>query len=827
MAIRGFALAGTALFTATMASAGEVTIKRDGYGAAHIYADNTYDLFYGYGHAIAQDRLFSLDMARRTGTGEVAAVLGPDFVEFDEQIRSNYWPWFVQDQIADASAETRDLLEGYAAGINAWIAEVRADPAALMPLEYTVHDAEPEEWTAHDVAMVFIGSMIYRFGDFNTEIENARIRQGLIDMHGEDEGARIFDALLARSVNGAPTTIPAGDWDPALRDSPDADLRPIRQGAISDEVLRQAAPPPPEFAGIDGTVPRRDWRAANLRALREGGPAALRLEAASNLAILGPERLDGARAVLINGPQFGWYRPAYTWSVGLHGAGFDVAGNTAFGYPGVMFAHNGQIAWGSTWAAGDQVDIFIETLNPDDPTQYRHDGAWKDMETSEQTIAVNGGEPVTITAYRTVHGPVVARDEDANLAYAQQRAWSGNELGTLTAWVELMKAQDFDAFRAAVANSAVNVNHYYADAQGNIGYVFGGFYPKRADGHDGRLPVSGEGDMDWLGIMPFETNPQVLNPSTHRILNWNNRPAEGFPNPDQYWYSWMPADRVSVLDRAFDGSDTFTPQQAWEVVSDRASFEDVNAGPMIPFLQQAVADLSDDDPRRAMADAVADWNRMLEDRDGDGRYDHPGAAIMQAWLGALLEQAFSDTLPEPYATIFAQAGYPNPDTFTGSGQNIQVGTKVVHHALSGDGPDLFGGDSTGAVLRALDTARERLTDAHGPELADWLGKVAGIRFNYKNFRGIPQTLPRMQVTSPVAMNRGTENNMIVFTPGGVEAWETVPPGQSGFIAPDGTTPSTYGDQLAEYQALARKRVWFTEAEVDANTVTTRTLTVER
>lgn len=62
----------------------DITIKRDEYGVPHIYASTTYALFYGYGYAIAQDRLFQLEMARRSTEGTVSEVLGEKFVDFDK-----------------------------------------------------------------------------------------------------------------------------------------------------------------------------------------------------------------------------------------------------------------------------------------------------------------------------------------------------------------------------------------------------------------------------------------------------------------------------------------------------------------------------------------------------------------------------------------------------------------------------------------------------------------------------------------------------------------------------------------------------------------------
>ena len=806
------------------AYAGEVTLKRDQYGMANVYAETVRDLYYGYGYAVAQDRLYSMDMARRSALGTVAEVLGAEYVDFDRQTRSNFWPASIDRQLDELDGEERDILEGYAAGMNAWIEQVEADPDNLMPQEYTVNGFEPTEWSARDVAMVFVGSMLHRFGDFNTEMENASLLQALTDQHGAETAQKMFDTLVTRGVEGAPTTIPAGDWDPSVREGDDLDLRPVEEARITDDVLREAAAPPPNFVNPDGTtLPRDQWRAETQRLLAEGGPRALRLEAASNLAILGPEKLDGAQAVLLNGPQFSWFRPAYTYSIGLHGAGFDVVGNTALAYPGIMFGHNGQVAWGSTWGAGDQVDIFRQTVNPENPEQYRRHGEWVDMDSREVTIDVRDGDAVTFTAYNTVHGPIVARDEEQNLAYAKKRAWSGAELDTLFSWVDLMRAQDFDDFLAALERSAVNVNSYYADAEGNIGYLFGGYYPKRAEGHDNRLPVSGEGAMDWEGIMPFETNPHVLNPSSNTVLNWNNRPAEGFPAPEQWWYSWMPADRVSVIEDAVDAQETFAPDEVWDMMIRDVAFTDVNAGRFIPFITEATSDLPQDDPRRQLSDRLAGWDHKRRDETGDGRYDAPEAAIMQTWLETLMAETFAGTLPEPYNFFFGSAGYPDPEAPGGSGQNISVGAKVLHYNMLGRGYDFFDGQADEAILSALGETHSVLTETYGETIDDWLAPVGVIRFSHKNFRGIPQTLPERETDTAIAMNRGTEDNMTVFSADGVRSYEVVPPGQSGFINPQGEVGPTNDDQLELYEDLGRKSVPLTADEIERTTVSTETL----
>src|SRR5271166_6303326 len=57
-----------------------VEILRDRWGVPHIYAKNSDDLFYAQGWITAKDRLFQIDLWRRTGTGKLAEILGPPAV---------------------------------------------------------------------------------------------------------------------------------------------------------------------------------------------------------------------------------------------------------------------------------------------------------------------------------------------------------------------------------------------------------------------------------------------------------------------------------------------------------------------------------------------------------------------------------------------------------------------------------------------------------------------------------------------------------------------------------------------------------------------------
>ncbi|KQN42271.1 penicillin amidase [Pseudomonas sp. Leaf48] len=788
------------------AQAADVTIKRDEYGTAHVYASEVYGVFYGYGYAIAQDRLYQLEISRLSTQGQVAQALGKDYVNFDIGIRKNYSPASIKEQLAKLPQADKDILEGYAQGINKWLDEIDRNPGALMPKQFIDNGFTPQRWTSFDVAMVFIGSMINRFGDYNSELQNQQLLDGMIAQSGDKNGKALFEKLLSVDNPDAPTTVPKGEWQPSVRNG-------AYVPAKTKAVAQQSPKPLPLLALNDPTLA---WESPKERAF-------------SNIIVLGAKKSKDAKAILLNGPQFGFYQPAYTYSIGLHGAGYDAVGNSPFGYPMVEFGYNKDITWGSTWGAGDNVDIYRLELNPKNPEEYLYQGQYRPFEKRIETVNVKGEKNQQITVYRSVQGAVVEYQPEAGVAYAKRRGWEGEEVATLMSWNKVSKAKNHEQWVDQVQHSAINVNWYYADNKGNIGYALGGRYPVRVQGHDNRLPVSGSGDFEWQGFMPFATNPQVYNPKTGYIANWNNRPAEGFPNPDQWWYSWNTADRVQTLFTRLDSRPAFTPSQAWDLMME-AGFEDPNARFFVPRLVKA-AEHSDQATVRDAAAILAGWNYQDLDADADGRYDSAATPIFRTWLKHMLALSLGDVLPKDQVGKFLSTGHFTPGGGTPGSQNIEVGTKVMHQAMiataaeKAKGFDLFKGKDVDALmLKALQLSIDELSAEQGPDAKSWHTEIAHTIYAPKNFLGIPQAGEKEQMNNRLAMNRGTENNLTVFAMDGVQGFEVVAPGQSGFIAPDGTRSRHFDDQLALYGDLKNKRTWLTEEDIKAHTVEEKTLT---
>jgi len=795
-----------ARFRFSLKERNEVILVRDNFGVPHVYAKNLYGLYYGYGYAIATDRLFQMEMAKRTVLGKVSEVLGPDYINFDKSIRSNYSPSSIKKQLEALPKKYKDIFEGYADGMNARIEEVLASQSTLLPKQFKDYDFLPTYWSPFDVAMIFVGTMCNRFGDFNTELDNLSFLEYLKGVYGEETAWKIFNQTKWINDPSAPTTIMADDPITTKRITPSWLAKPISLKSKKSLALK----------GMD------DERAQERELLRRIGLEFLvDPPLASNLWMINKKKShDRKGSIIMNGPQFGWYVPGYVYEIGLHAPGIDIIGNTPFGYPAILFGHNKHIAWGSTAGLGDLIDIYEEVLNPDNPHQYWYNGEWRDMEKRTEVINVKGGGFVTVDIFRTIHGFVIKFDETNHLAYSKRRSWEGFEIESLIGWIESTWAENFWQWRKAARKMALNVNWYYADRMGNIGYIYGGRYPLRKEEHDWRLPVPGTGEMEWIGFLPFEKNPQIYNPKRGYIVNWNNKPSPTWNDPDMWWLVWGSADRVQVIFDELEAKEKFTKEEIWEM-NRRISHIDLNINYFLPFLEKAVEGLPSSSPEVQAVSLMRSWDRYRWDLNKDGKYDSPAQTIFEKWLPIMLKNTFQDDFG-PFFGRYSSAGYPSTPP-TGS-TNVQTGVKILYHALLGEYSsipndyDFFNGkDPLKVVLDSLTEAINALQVQYGTsDMSQWLLPVVPQKFFHKNFAGILQAKPEEEMTLPINMNRGTENHMVVLKPWGIEGVDVCPPGQSGFIAPDGTKSPHYSDQMNLYENFEAKPMLFYYHDVLGN-----------
>ncbi|WP_083495308.1 acylase [Tsuneonella troitsensis] len=247
--------------------------------------------------------------------------------------------------------------------------------------------------------------------------------------------------------------------------------------------------------------------------------------AGSNAFAIAPERSgDGVTRLVSNSHQPFWGGVAWYELVVESEEGWHFAGATFPGSPFPFLGHNRDLGWTNTVNQPDMIDVYKLVLD-DKGENYRLDGKWLPLERSEVRLPVRFGPvvlPVTREVLRSVHGPVV-RNEQGLFAF---RYGGMGSLATLDAYYDINKATTYDEWQAILARQAIpSTNFIYADKTGTIAYWYNAAIPQRQSGPDWRGILPGDrGDLIWNALVPFDSLPHYVNPSSGFVFNANNTP---------------------------------------------------------------------------------------------------------------------------------------------------------------------------------------------------------------------------------------------------------------------------------------------------------------
>ncbi|MBI3737041.1 penicillin acylase family protein [Candidatus Sumerlaeota bacterium] len=306
--------------------------------------------------------------------------------------------------------------------------------------------------------------------------------------------------------------------------------------------------------------------------------------------------------MLNNDPHLGFRIPSIWYTAHLVAPGLNVTGVTFPGNPFVILGHNDHIAWGVTNMQADAVDYFIETVNPENPKQYKHKGEWKNFEEREETINIRGAEPRKAVIRSTIHGPV---DEVGGKTIAL--AWTGLKATTdPKSMVGFNFAKGLPDFLDALKYLEVPaLNVIYADVEGNIAIAPHGDLPIRARGK-GRVPVDGaSGEYDWEGMIPFDALPISINPPRGYLASANGRPAP-MEYPHYLGWMWDPSYRTRRINDLLAGQEKISFEDMQKFQYDA---HDKAAEVFVPVLLKAFADMSKDNSvTRAAIQVLQSWD---------------------------------------------------------------------------------------------------------------------------------------------------------------------------------------------------------------------------
>jgi len=465
-----------------------VTVYRDSFGIPHIYANNEPDLYRTIGYVMAQDRLWQMDLLRRITTGRLSEVLDPGLVNADQLFRALDFSAKSQLVLSKTDPEMLTCIEAFSDGINQFIEQNRKN----LSFEFTLLGYEPDPWEPLHTANL-IGYMAWDLASgWGTEMALYKMQQVLEDT--------LFRELLPNMKYQSTPVFP--DFMTA---NDDLELQSCMDDAI-------------------GIVEKLGLQV---------------FEASNNWAVSGT-RSETGMPLMANDMHLGLMAPGIWYQMHHVVEGkLNVTGVALPGAPYVIAGHNEDIAWGMTNVAVDDIDFYLETINPKDSNQYLLDGQWMDMKVVEEEIMVKGMDEPEIRVNRYTHrGPVVSKFKGVNDRVISIR-WQGNEFSNELRTIHLLnRAGNWVEFRDAVSTfNSVSQNIVYADRFGNIGLQTSAGIPIRREG--GILVYQGDTTLyDWLGQVPFEELPYSYNPENGYVSSANNRTVgDDYPYYIGTWYS--------------------------------------------------------------------------------------------------------------------------------------------------------------------------------------------------------------------------------------------------------------------------------------------------
>ena len=647
-----------------------VEIVRNNDNVPHIFGATDADVYFALGFAHAQDRLWQMTMLRRTVQGRLSEAFGTPTVKVDELMRRLDLYGLALQSVEAQDPETLAALQAYSAGVNAWINEINAGARGRGAPEFFLFSSEIAAWAPADSIAILKLMALQLTGSLQTEVLRART------------------SLL---------------------------LSPERLADILPDDPGQGVAALPDYASlVPGVVPLSsplDFALGPLSPVADPGMAG-----ASNAWAALPGRSAAGGSLLANDPHLGLTAPTIWYLARLELQSGGVIGGTIPGVPAVLVGRSEKLGWGLTTAYLDDQDVLIEAVNPDNPEEYRTPDGWASFDQRQSIITVKDAPPVTLTLRWSRNGPVLPGTfydlgtitPPGHVAALSWTALTGADTSMMAA-LRLMQADDITAAQEAgrlVVAPAQNL--MLADRTG-IALQVVGQMPARDPAHpsQGRMPALGaDPGAGFRGLLPYETNPRFVNPTSGLLGNTNNKTVDR-PFPEHVSFDWGDTQRIQRWLTLMKAREVHTRESFIEAQLDTVNPTARALLPLIGadlwFTGEAAAEGTPERLRQRALGLLAEWN-------GEMNEHLPEPLIAEAWMRALMDRLIRDELGAMadsfthISPVFIERVYRNVG-------GASVWCDVIQSAVVESCSDLS--------RIALDEALLRLTEKYGPNLESW------------------------------------------------------------------------------------------------------------
>ena len=627
----------------------QVVVVRDEEGVPHIFAETEHDLFQAFGFIQACDRLWQMDLQRRIVYGRLSELFGERALASDKWMRmlglgdaaEKSWK-LIREMAAqgDRAAEaTVKAVEAFTRGVNECIDYLSSHNR--LPLEYRILGAKPEPWRPED------SMAVAKLIDYVLSFNNNDLVWGLIaSKTGPEPLALYVDYRAWLSSKGRVIIRDPGEI--YLNESLGG-FKPPQATALPGEakILNYTVDLAAMGKLLEGYIEAKmeaekpwQWIARGI------------LEGFSNNWVVGGSLTASGHPLLANDPHLLLTAPPIWYEVHLYSkdTGLNVYGVAFPGVPFIVIGRNNYIAFGYTNSMVDVVDLYYYVWRNN---RYYYNGSWLEPVKHVEEIRVKtpkGYRVEKLVVLETVHGRI-AEFQLGNRTYRLAVRATTLMPEPIAVWAylqdharsvyEYLNAQRY--FYSPIQNAVV------ADKD-NILYSPSGLIPVRSnlpliglgDGRKipnyGMIPYNGSrGEGEWIGFIPFNKIPRLLNPSWGYVATANNLIVYNYTvNGTPLYLQWDVLDsyrwvRIASLIEKLSSEKKLTLSDMKKIQMDTKSMA---AEKMIPLLLGLVRG-------EKLSPLASKATEMLRKWDYEMNPEKPEPSIAYAWLYVLINTTWS------------------------------------------------------------------------------------------------------------------------------------------------------------------------------------------
>lgn len=583
-------------------------VIRDEKGMPYIYAANVLDLIKVQGYVTAQDRLFQMHLTRLFAEGRLSEFAGDVTRDLDVRMRTIGLHRNAQKHTTLLNRENRDIMQAFADGVNQFI-ESNHDN---LQLEFKLAGITPGPWQIEDsIAIIY-----YMGWGSAANIQTEMISQMLIEKIGYHRFLEIFP------INTNPD-----DTLAAAKHTPDRLPDLFVPGALELEKDNFM------MGFLSGSRPI--------------------LGIGSNAWMSGSSLSAGGKPIVASDPQLdARLLPGLFYPSGLICPDIRLVGATIPGIPGAMVGRSQYVANGVTNGYGDAQDLFIETIDPENPDHYLENGTSIPFQIISETLKIKdknaaaGFREEVINIRLTSRGPVISNVlEPLKTQQVVTLRWAPFETMEPSLGIDfLLKSKSVAEVKESLRSvTAAHFNITFADVEGNLGWQTTGRLPIRNYGN-GTVPVDARLHPDtWAGWIPYEETPRQYGSANDWIGNANhNTIKKDYP----YYYSsyFSPYYRYQRLKELMGLPGKKDVEDHWRYQRDDLN---VFARRVAPILAKTLLSNSE----------TVEMGNILQKWDYHDRIDSVATAIFQAIYRHLAKLTYEDELGIDLAAVMLDTWY--------------------------------------------------------------------------------------------------------------------------------------------------------------------------